>query len=306
MKRMVVHAGAGNIPSDSDLFELEGDIRAALAAAVRAGQERLMTGGTATDAVVAAIVVLEDCPFFNAGHGSVLNRDGEVEMDACIVDGATRAAGAVACVRGVRNPVTGARVMLDQAHAVLIAGPAADRFLADAGCATAPPGYFITDFWRDRWHASRDATTTQLDHSARVAPNKHGTVGAVARDAAGRLAAATSTGGLLNKLPGRIGDSALPGAGTYADSELAVSFTGTGEHIIRLSSGAALGARVRQSEKLTDATTAVLSELSAIGGEAGLIALDGRGGIALVANTTHLLRGWTDATGAVHTALATG
>ena len=306
MMRLLVHAGAGNIAPTSDLFDLEQEIRAALTDAVRVGQERLTAGGAAVDAAVAAVRTLEDCPYFNAGRGSVLNREGEVEMDACVIDGATRDAGAIACVRGIRNPIDGAQALLREPNTVLLAGAAADRFATEAGCATEPPAYFVTDFWRERWRASQGEAVAELDHSARTAPAKHGTVGAVALDAEGRLAAATSTGGLLHKLPGRISDSALPGAGTYADELLAVSFTGTGEHIIRLTSGAALGARVRRGEELEHAVARTLDELAAIGGQAGLIAIDRSGRISLAANTSHLLRAWTDEAGNIQTALAVG
>ena len=304
MVRILVHGGAGNIPPDSDLFELETEIRAALADAVRAGYEKLAQGQSAIDAVVMAVTVLEDCPYFNAGKGSVLTRNGTVEMDACLIDGSTRMAGAVAGTRTIRNPVLAARAVMNDDRLVLLAGDAADSFAVESGCPTEAPDYFITDFWRDRWKAAQRSGAVQLDHSAQSASNKHGTVGAVAIDASGRLAAATSTGGLLNKMEGRIGDSALPGAGTYADEHCAISFTGTGEHIIRLSSAARLAMRVEQNESIASAATAILHEISAIGGDAGLIAVDRKGNITLSANTSHLLRGWSDEKGDVQTALA--
>lgn len=306
MVRILIHGGAGNIASDSDLFELEAEIRAALADAVRAGQEVLTQGQSATDAVVAAVTLLENCPYFNAGKGSVLTRNGTVEMDACLIDGATRAAGAVACLRTIRNPILAARAAMIADDIVLLVGDAADRFAAKAGCAVEAADYFITDFWRVRWHAAQGAEGTQLDHSAQSASNKHGTVGAVAVDAQGLLAAANSTGGLLNKIEGRVSDSALPGAGTYADGHCAISFTGTGEHIIRLSAAARMAGYIEQGESAESAASSILAEISLMGGDAGLIAIDKRGNIALSANTTHLLRGWSDANGAIQTALAIG
>jgi beta-aspartyl-peptidase (threonine type) len=251
------------------------------------------------------VTLLEDCPLFNAAKGSVLTRNGTVEMDACLIDGSTRAAGAVACLRTIRNPILAARAVMGDEQTVLLTGEAADHFAAQSGCATEPADYFITDFWRDRWQATQGSTSTQLDHSAQSSSNKHGTVGAVAIDANGLLAAATSTGGLLNKMEGRISDSALPGAGTFADNHVAISFTGTGEHIMRLSSAARLAARVERTELLGSAAAIILDEIGAIGGSAGLIAVDKHGNITLSANTTHLLCGWTDETGIINTALAT-
>ena len=301
--QLLVHAGAGNIGPDSDLAEIEGDVRRALATAVAAGRDVLRGDGSALDAVVAAVIVLEDCPLFNAGRGSVLNRDGAVEMDAAVMDGATAEAGALAGVRTIRNPVAGARALLDSGDAVLLAGDAADRFAGSRGCRAEPSDYFVTDYWRTRWHAVRDSRQTVLDHSARAIPDKHGTVGAVARDCRGRLAAATSTGGLLNKLPGRISDSALPGAGTFADDRLAVSFTGTGEAIIRAAAGARLAADIAAGQALAPSCDAVLRRIAALGGEAGLIALDHNGERMLAANTSHLLRAWLDDDGSIETAL---
>lgn len=302
--RLIVHAGAGNISPDSDLLSLQAEISEALSQAVRAGQSVAEAGGSSVDVVVEAVRQLEDCELFNAGRGSVLNREGKVEMDAGLMEGRERQFGAVASVTTVRNPITAARAVLDEPAAILLCGRGADDFAAARGCAQESQEYFITDYWLGRWRASRGDEGPTLDHSARGSA-KHGTVGAVALDREGNLAAATSTGGLLNKPVGRISDAAVPGAGTYAANDaLAVSFTGTGEHILRLCAGVRLAEMVASGQPLRDAARAIIAEIAAIGGEAGLIAIDRTGELALTANTTHLLRGWIAEDGSIVTALS--
>lgn len=300
--RLLVHAGAGNISPDSDLLEIETDVRAGLEAAVRLGAEALDQGGSSLDAVAAAVASMEDCPFFNAGRGSVLNADGGVEMDASIMEGKTLRAGAVALVSTLKNPVRAARAVLESDIAVLMGGPGAERFAAEHGCETERPDYFVTPYWRERWAALKNGGA-QLDHSARS--EKHGTVGAVALDRAGNLAAATSSGGLLNKTPGRIGDSPVPGAGVYAaNAGVAVSFTGTGEHILRTGAGRLLSALVESGALgLNEAADAVLADVSALGGQAGFIAIDRCGAAVTRCNASALLRGWLEPGGAIRTAI---
>ncbi len=202
-------------------------------ASLIAGHTVLAAGGRALDAVTAAAVALEDDPHFNAGHGAVLTEEGRAEMDAAIMDGADRAAGAIACVCGPRNPILGARAVMQRSAHVLLAGDAAERFLRAQGIAFAPATYFLTE-------RRVAALTDELSRRATGGPDlrddadRHGTVGAVARDRAGHLAAATSTGGMTGKQPGRVGDTPVFGAGTWADdATCAVSATGHGEYFVR-------------------------------------------------------------------------
>ena len=239
-----LHGGCGtlarNLLSDADWAES----RTHLADALRAGWRLLSAGGSALDAVQAAVVEMENSPHFNAGHGAALNEAAEHELDASIMDGASLAAGAVCTVRRIRNPVTAARAVLDSGRAVLLAGAAADDFAASQGLAMVQPGYFTTQRRVDalRVLKARAASGTAVPASE---AEKHGTVGAVARDCDGHLAAATSTGGFNNKPSGRVGDSPIIGAGTYAkDGVCAVSCTGQGEIFIRRVAAYDLAARI--------------------------------------------------------------
>ncbi len=251
MTAIVVHGGAGVISDDRHARLIEG-VRAAAAA----GDAILVAGGSALDAVVAAVRVLEDDPEFNAGTGSALTRDGTVETDAAVMDGAHQRLGAVAAVPDLGCAIALARAVLDRGEHVLLAGPSAWRFAAEVGIAPAPPGALITERAKQR-----------------LAP--HGTVGAVARDATGQFAAATSTGGISGKRAGRIGDSPIPGAGTWADAHCAVSATGDGEAILRVALAHGVAARIAAGMTVRAATIAALDELRAItGGNAGLITVD--------------------------------
>lgn len=216
---LLVHGGAGVIRRDMDA-DTERGVRAALAEALRRGHVSLAAGGSALDAVTAAVVVLEDAPYFNAGHGAVFTHDGVNELDAAIMDGATLRAGAVAGVRHVRNPVLLARAVMEHSSHVMLAGEGAEAFAHEQGITLVNPDYFRTDRrWRELQAAQRQASRNEhVDH--------FGTVGAVALDAQGRLAAATSTGGMTDKRWGRIGDSPLIGAGTYVNAACAMSGTG--------------------------------------------------------------------------------
>ena len=251
MTGIVVHGGAGQVAPER--FER---LRAGVRAAAAAGDEVLAAGGSALDAVVSAVRVLEDDPEFNAGTGSALTRDGTVETDASVMDGATRRVGAVGAVPDLGRAVALARAVLESGEHVLLAGPAAWRFAAEVGIAPAPPGSLVTERARQR--------LAEL----------HGTVGAVARDREGRFAAATSTGGIAGKRAGRVGDSPLAGAGTWADDACAVSATGDGEAIIRVALAHALAVRARSDHDLAAGAAAVLRELRAVtAGAAGLIAI---------------------------------
>lgn len=245
----------------------------------------LERGGSALDAVCEAVRVLEDDPEFNAGTGSCLNAAGNVELDACVMDGRDLRAGAVAAVSGIRNPVLGARAVMDRSSHVLLAGEGARAFLLAQGIAACPGEALITPRALAKWRS------TELE-------GKHGTVGAAALDAAGHLAAATSTGGTLRKLPGRIGDSPIPGAGTFADDARgACSATGTGEFILRLglSRTAADKVQVLGAQKAVEAALAELGVKT--GGEAGLILVSPSGELGIARTTRRMSWAWQDLSG---------
>lgn len=254
-------------------------------AALRAGYAVLDRGGSSLDAVVAAVVALEDDPLFNAGRGSVFNAAGEHELDAAVMDGASGRAGAVALVRRVRNPVLAARAVMERTPHVLLAGAAADRFARETGLRLVRPDYFSTP-------ARARALARARRRAAMSAKERHGTVGAVAVDARGRLAAATSTGGYTGKPPGRIGDSPIIGAGTYADRLCAVSATGPGEYFMRAVLAHDVAARLRyRGETLARAARRALARLVALGGEGGLIAVDRAGRVAMPFAAEGMYRG---------------
>ncbi len=265
-----------------------------LALALRAGWKILRSGGSALDAVQATVVVMEDSPHFNAGHGAALTARAEHELDAAIMDGNNLAAGAVCMVRRVRNPVLAARAVLDGAKAVLMAGDAADEFAAKAGLSMVEPSYFTTQRRVDALRLLQQREQTGAFIPASEA-EKHGTVGAVARDAHGHLAAATSTGGFNNKPAGRVGDSPIIGAGTYARNGVcAVSCTGQGEIFIRRVAAYDLAARMQYAgQTLQDAANALVFDTLAshkIG--AGMVTLGATGNPFAPYNTLGMYRGW--------------
>lgn len=265
-RTVIVHGGAGGRAGE-DLAAH----RAGCAHAAARGWRVLQDGGSALDAVEAAVRCLEDDPLFNAGTGAVLNVLGQVELDASLMDGRTLRAGAVAAVRRIKNPVGLARKVLEAGVHVLLAGEGANRFAAQVGIVECGELSLIVERQRERWQT------------------RHGTVGAVALDAGGRLAAATSTGGLFDKLLGRVGDSAVIGAGTYADAHAAVSCTGAGEAIIRAVLAKAVVDQAQASGDLGAAVQRALRVLQRqTGAEAGLIAVDRCGHIAFARNTAHM------------------
>ncbi|MGH8274934.1 MAG: isoaspartyl peptidase/L-asparaginase family protein [Gammaproteobacteria bacterium] len=273
---ILVHGGAGRAPEDKAAAERR---REGCRAAARAGWEVLKKGGSALDAVEAAALVLEDNPEFNAGTGSVLNRDGTVETDAAIMDGATLAAGAVGAVSGVRNPIRLARTVMEKSKHVMLAGAGAEAFADANGIARCAPEELIVPARRKRWETS------------------HGTIGAVARDTHGGLAAATSTGGIFMKLPGRIGDTPLVGCGTYADVNAAVSATGDGEAVIRLTLARLAAFEVAAGKTASEAAEAAIARLASSGlGEAALIVVDSQGRLGFARNTPALARAGISAT----------
>ena len=252
--------------------------------------------------MTAAVVALEDDPLFNAGHGAVFARNGEHEMDAAVMDGATVRIGAVAGICGPRNPVLAARAVMEHSPHILLAGPGALAFLRDHGVAFAGPDYFYT---ASRYKAMQAMLLAQAEFNARLDDaDRHGTVGAVALDRAGGLAAATSTGGMTGKLPGRVGDSPLPGAGTWADAACAMSATGHGESFIRIAAAHELSARMRLAgDDLDTAADAVMAALGAVGGDGGFVAVDAAGRVSLPFNTRGMYRGVIGADGAARTGI---
>jgi isoaspartyl peptidase/L-asparaginase-like protein (Ntn-hydrolase superfamily) len=283
---LVVHGGAGTISRARMTRRGEALHRAALAAALRSGYAVLDDGGSSMDAAVAAVVALEDSPLFNAGRGATLNAAGGHELDASVMDGATGKAGAVACARRVKNPVLAARAVMDTTPHVLLSGADADRFARAAGLQMAAPRYFWTP------ERGRDLERARA-RKAGVAADRHGTVGAVALDRFGNLAAATSTGGYTNKMAGRVGDSPIIGAGTYADNATcAVSTTGIGEYFIRAVVAYDVAARMRYlGEALGLAARRALARVVALGGDGGLIAVDRAGKVAMPFASEGMYRG---------------
>ncbi len=314
---LVVHGGAGIIVRDQMTPGLEAVYLAGLTEALRAGHAVLRQGGTALDAVETAIVLLEDAPQFNAGRGSVFTHEGTNEMDASLMDGKTRAAGAVAGVATVKNPIRAARAVMERSPHVLLSGRGADQFARERGLEIVDPSYFRTEA---KWNAlqrelAREAQGTGEDNFARLSedawrdddadPPKFGTVGAAALDRSGNLAAGTSSGGMTNKRWGRVGDSPLIGAGTWADNATcAVSATGHGEFFIRNVVAHDIHARMAyKGETVEEAARAVLQNLGTAGGAGGVIVLDVHGNAALLFNTPGMYRGTITGAGDVRVAI---
>jgi beta-aspartyl-peptidase (threonine type) len=269
-RAIIVHGGAGTVTADRHARLREGVLRAAAV-----GDEILARGGSALDAVVAAVRVLEEDPEYNAGTGSALTRDGTVETDAAVMDGHTQRVGAVAAVPDLGNAVALARAVLDAGEHVMLAGPRAWDFAAEVGIVPAAPGALVTERARTRLAETLAARPT-IGGDGGGSSRSGGTVGAVARDREGRFAAATSTGGISGKRAGRVGDSPIAGAGTWADATCAVSATGDGEAIVRVALSRAIAERVAGGAALRDAVVASLRELARItGGRAGVISIDG-------------------------------
>ena len=298
---LAIHGGAGTIRRDELTPEKAAAYRIALEAALRAGGAILAAGGSAEAAVVAAAMTLEDCPLFNAGHGSTFTAAGTIEMDACLMTSAGQA-GAVTGVRRIRNPILAAKAVMRATPHVLLAGAAADDFAASQGLVLEDPAYFETAHRRAQLVAAQAARTVALDHDL---PAKMGTIGAVARDRHGALAAATSTGGMTNKRAGRVGDTPILGAGTWADARVAISCTGTGEAFMRCAAAHEIAALMRLAGKtLAEAAAEVaLIRVPEAGGKGGLIAVDATGDVALPFGTEGMYRGWWRAGEAPRTAI---
>nr|WP_314520546.1 beta-aspartyl-peptidase [uncultured Lelliottia sp.] len=293
---IAIHGGAGAITRAKLSPEQEKRYVDALSAIVETGQRMLEAGESALDVVTEAVRLLEECPLFNAGIGSVFTRDETHELDACVMDGNSLKAGAVAGVSHLRNPILAARLVMEQSPHVLMTGAGAEQFAAENGIERVPAETFSTPERYQQLLDARSAGITQLDHAAPLEERtKMGTVGAVALDKAGNLAAATSTGGMTNKLPGRVGDSPLPGAGCYANNaNVAVSCTGTGEVFIRTLAAYDIAALMDYGNlSLAEACERVVMEkLPALGGSGGLIAVDREGNVALPFNSEGMYRAW--------------
>lgn len=295
-----IHGGCGTLDR-SLMSEAEWvESREHIAAALRAGWKLLAAGGSAIDAIEATIVVLEDSPHFNAGYGAALTADSRHELDASIMDGATLSAGAVAGTQRIRNPIKAARAVMEKSDCVLLIGPAADAFAASKGLAVVDNSYFTTERRLEALASLKRRAAAGTTKSASEA-EKHGTVGAVARDRAGNLAAGTSTGGFNNKPVGRVGDSPIIGAGTYARNGVcAVSCTGMGEVFIRRAAAYDVHARMVYADKsLQDATAAVIEAVGSHGIGAGMVAIDADGQVLAPFNTIGMYRGWIGTDGRV-------
>ena len=300
---LVIHGGAGTIDRSKMTPEKEREYRAGLEHALMAGHEILKSGGSSLDATEAAVRVLEDDPHFNAGKGSVFTSAGTNEMDAAIMDGKTLAAGAVAALKHVRNPISLARLVMEKSGHVMMDGEGAEAFAKENGMELVDQKYFFT---QERWDALQKIKAAEKHRTGGAGKaffitdqDRHGTVGAVALDKNGNLAAATSTGGTTNKRPGRVGDSPVIGAGTYANNATcAVSATGDGEYFIRATVGHDVSALMEYRRmSLKEAAQAVLDKVAKLGGTGGLIAIDRHGNVALPFNTTGMYRGYVDRDG---------
>jgi beta-aspartyl-peptidase (threonine type) len=301
---LVIHGGAGVMERKDLSAADEAAIRADLDRALDAGNAVLKDGGSALDAVTASIRVLEDSPWFNAGKGAVFNHEGGHELDASIMEGHTKRAGAVAGVTTIRNPILLARAVMERSSHVMLAGAGAEKFAdTQSQIERVQPSYFDTERRRQQLDDALKLEAAQAMHTKKG--TYFGTVGAVALDAHGHIAAGTSTGGMTNKRWSRIGDSPVIGAGTYANDQCGVSGTGWGEFYIRSAVAHDICARVAyRGDALADAAEAVVNgEVVRLGGDGGAIALDSDGRIAMPFNTSGMYRGWINPDGSRGTAV---
>ena len=308
---LVIHGGAGTILKKNMTPEKEAAYVAALTLALQTGYDQLKAGKGSLDAVEATIHVMEDSPLFNAGKGAVFTHEGKNELDAAIMDGKTLMAGAVAGVTTIRNPISAARAVMEKSEHVMMVGKGAEVFAKEAGLTIVDPSYFYT---KERWDGlqkalAEDSVKTVLDHGNKKSmllgtvskDYKFGTVGAVALDNNGNLAAGTSTGGMTNKKYGRVGDAPIIGAGTYANNLTAgVSCTGWGEFYIRAVVGHDISALMEYKHlSVAEAAQTVLDKMQKLGGDGGLIALDARGNVTMPFNTAGMYRGTVTSEGKI-------
>jgi L-asparaginase / beta-aspartyl-peptidase len=280
---LVIHGGAGTILKENFTHEKEQQYLTKLEEALIEGEKILRSGGTSLDAITSSIMVLENSPMFNAGKGSVFNEDGKIEMDASIMNGENGLAGAISGVSSIKNPILAARAVMEESKHVMISGNGAVEFARSVGLEIADSSYFYTD---RRWESYQKAKSKRAE--------KHGTVGAVALDKYGNIAAGTSTGGMTYKMKGRIGDSPIIGAGTYADnSTCAISATGHGEFFIRNVVAYDISALMKYSGMSLNnaAQTVIMKKLKDIGGDGGIIGVDNKGNYTMTFNTRGMYRG---------------
>lgn len=297
---LVIHGGAGTILKKNITPEKEAAYTKSLQLALDSGATILKNGGTALDAVETVVKILEDNPLFNAGKGAVFTHNGKNELDAAIMDGKTLKAGSIAGVTTIKNPIAAARKVMEKSEHVMLIGKGAEQFAALNGCTIVDSSYFFTE---DRWKALQKAKEKEKSTSLLLQPNNHdekyGTVGAVALDSYGNLAAATSTGGMTNKKFNRVGDAPIIGAGTYANNNCAISCTGWGEFFIRLVMAKTVADMMEfgnySLEKATDEM--ILKKLPTLGGDGGLIAVDKKGNIAMPFCTEGMYRGYIKSSG---------
>ena len=301
--RLVIHGGAGTIERSQMTPKREHEYRAGMGHALAAGYDILKQGGSSPDATEAAVRVLEDDPYFNAGRGAVFTNIGTNELDAAIMDGKTLRAGAVACLKHIKNPVSLARLVMEKSGHVMMDGEGAETFAKENGIELVDQKYFYTE---ERWQALQKVKAAEENRGGAAKKafiisdqDRHGTVGAVALDQDGNLAVATSTGGTTNKRAGRVGDSPVIGAGTYANNATcAVSATGDGEYFIRATVGHDISALMEyRGMPLKEAAQTVLDKVARLGGNGGLIAIDREGNMALPFNTSGMYRGHVDPNG---------
>ncbi|MGZ5211825.1 MAG: isoaspartyl peptidase/L-asparaginase family protein [Kaistella sp.] len=297
---LVIHGGAGTITPEMMTAEKEKAYRAKLREALKAGYAEIIKGNSSVDAVAASIVILEDSPLFNAGKGAVFTSDGKNELDASVMFGKDKTAGAVAGIHTVKNPIKAAIAVMQNSEHVMLSGEGAEKFAQEKGLEIVKPDYFWT---KDRWEGLQKlkqkellknpvkTSQNQLPESYEI-DQKFGTVGAVALDKNGNIAAGTSTGGMTNKKYGRIGDAPIIGAGTYANSQVGISATGWGEFFIRATAARTVAAKMEYLNKdIKSAAQEVITEIEKMGGDGGLIALDKDGNIAMPFNTAGMYRG---------------
>ena len=297
---LVIHGGAGTITKQTMTNEKETAYREKLTEALKAGFVEIKKGNTSVDAVAASIIVMENSPLFNAGKGAVFTNEGKNEMDAAIMFGKDKSAGAIAGVHKIKNPIKAAISVMQNSEHVMLSGEGAEKFAQEQGLEIVDPSYFWT---KDRWESlqkmkQKENSKTIKKIGQNSVPDsfgidkKFGTVGAVALDQKGNIAAGTSTGGMTNKKWNRIGDAPIIGAGTYANSQVGISCTGWGEFFIRATAARTLAAKMEyQNKDLKTAAQETIDEIEKMGGNGGLIALDKNGNIAMPFNTAGMYRG---------------
>lgn len=296
---LAIHGGAGTLIKGLMTTKLETEYKAALDKALEAGYKVLYQNGEAIDAVETAVKLLEDSPLFNAGKGAVFSAEGTHEMDAAIMDGKNLKAGAVSLITGIKNPISLARDVMEKSNHVFLAGKGAMDFAKNNNYVLEDPIYFYDEVRYQQWQGIKDSTSFELDHSVKK-DGKFGTVGAVACDTNGNVAAATSTGGMTNKKWGRVGDSPIIGAGNYANNKTcAISCTGSGEFFIRGVVAYDVSCLMEyKGMSLQDAAAEVINvRIIKIGGDGGLIAVDSKGNIAMPFNTKGMYRGYKSSSG---------